>query len=460
LICSLIIFLFINSCDKKNIIRNDDNYVLSGTVLINTQPADNYIVSIVYRPDITTNTNSNGKFTINDLEIGTYKLKIEKQYSDSTIIIRYENVYIDRDTTYQPFNYKRLKLQYELGKNPRELKIYWSGIEDKDYEYLLYEVTDNNIDSLIYTASDILDSSYIINDFEYWKEHIYKIISHDTIGNYQDDMIQYNNPETGNLSGIVKGDGYLVPNDPYDSTLIRLYKNDIFYDSTRSDVNGEFSFSKVVTGQYTLKAEREFPFENFAYGNEIIDINTDNDEYVEILLDSIKYDYFPIFESGTFEYKYDNYYRNDAYCNNYDSEFDILVTYQETTNIDNDIKVNFIEAINGITIRDTRDCGGQIDTTIVNEQHSGYVSFYNGEVTGYSGTIYDWCENILNARHLFFSYNQHGLEVKKIIVVIDGLDCNAIQFKTDCCKVIFLQKIMDMYIIHVDTPEMFLMLLK
>jgi len=420
---SLIIFLFINSCDKENIIRNEDNYVLSGTVLINTQPADNYIVSIVSRPDITVNTNSDGKFTINDLEVGTYKLKIEKQYSDNTIITRYENIYVDRDTTYQPFTYKRLNLQYELGINPQELKIYWSGIEDKYYEYLLYEVTDNNIDSLIYTASDILDSTYTINDFKYWKDHCFKIISQDTIGNYQDNIIQYNNLETSNISGVVKGDGYLVPNDPNDNTLLILYKDGAIYDSTRSNSNGEFSFSNVVTGQYTLKAEREFPFDNFAYGNNEIEINSDNNEYIEVLLDSIKHDYFPIKPGMRIEYFY-KYRQGTPSCESYTRFIDRTIIFNNTVEKEDTIYFYFDKIDSGIYVEQLEFCGEENDTTIIYNNIQFCYKQINGQIFGgYNPIILGGSDDTMQGYHIYPSTQ----DIQNIAVMINDIEYNAIK---------------------------------
>lgn len=94
----------------------------------------------------------------------------------------------------------------------------------------------------------------------------------------------------GIITGVLKGNGRLVPNRKYGGLQVDLLQNgNTIYKDTTNEM-GQFTFTGLWPETYQLNAIVDFGNENIAYANDIY-ILTDTILVKDLLLDSVKYDF-------------------------------------------------------------------------------------------------------------------------------------------------------------------------
>jgi hypothetical protein len=94
----------------------------------------------------------------------------------------------------------------------------------------------------------------------------------------------------GIITGLLRGDGRLVPNRKYGGFQVDLLQNgNIIYKDTTNEI-GQFTFTGLWLGTFQLKATADFGNENIAYANDIYKL-TDTILAKDLVLDSVKYDF-------------------------------------------------------------------------------------------------------------------------------------------------------------------------
>ena len=137
-------------------------------------------------------------------------------------------------------------------------------------------------------------------------------------------------PFSGELKGVLRGDGILVPNNGYKNIVINLYKDATLVNSDTTDGLGNYSFFDLGPGNYELNSIADFGYENVAYAHEFVIIS---DSLVEkdIILDSLKYDYFPLKVGGRYTFytrDIDGFFDGggpQTYSNEYESNLTISI---------------------------------------------------------------------------------------------------------------------------------------
>ncbi len=106
-----------------------------------------------------------------------------------------------------------------------------------------------------------------------------------------------------NLYGTIKGDGILVYSDPLNNVEIRLINGDSSESFTTSNVQGEFVFDSLSTGEYRIEFFKEVTFNNYLHLTDSVSIIDSNDIIDTFYFNSFKDDYFPIDNGFVWEYK-------------------------------------------------------------------------------------------------------------------------------------------------------------
>jgi hypothetical protein len=139
-------------------------------------------------------------------------------------------------------------------------------------------------------------------------------------------------PFSGELKGVLRGDGILVPNNGYGNIVINLYKDGTIIQKDITDNEGNFLFSNLEEGSYRLVASTDFGYaqlENIAYADEFVEVANSITEK-DAILDSLKYDFCPL-KVGN-HYRFQAYYYGGNYeCyKKFESFIDIYITDSET----------------------------------------------------------------------------------------------------------------------------------
>jgi hypothetical protein len=125
--------------------------------------------------------------------------------------------------------------------------------------------------------------------------------------NCSEKMLVEPEPEIENklvsLYGTIKGDGILVYNDPLNNVEITLIYEDSSESFTTSNVQGEFVFDSLSTGEYRIEFFKEVPFNNYLYLTDSMEIIDSNDIVDTFYFSSYRDNYFPIDSGFVWEYK-------------------------------------------------------------------------------------------------------------------------------------------------------------
>lgn len=105
-----------------------------------------------------------------------------------------------------------------------------------------------------------------------------------------------------NLYGTIKGDGILVYSDPLNNVKITLIDKDSSENFTTSNVQGEFVFDSLSTGEYLIEFFKEVPFNNYLYLTDSVKIIDSNDVIDTFYFSSYNDEYFPIDSGVVWEY--------------------------------------------------------------------------------------------------------------------------------------------------------------
>ncbi|NHZ86870.1 MAG: hypothetical protein GWP19_13515 [Planctomycetia bacterium] len=105
------------------------------------------------------------------------------------------------------------------------------------------------------------------------------------------------------VSGEVISDHKFVIGD-FPSPLVQLKNNGTVI---RDTMKRYFTFTGIPKGVYQISVTKECPYGNFVYGTQPLIVDSISIDMVTVLLDSIKYDYFPL-NVGNY-YKYTKHYQ-------------------------------------------------------------------------------------------------------------------------------------------------------
>ncbi|MCW8816578.1 MAG: hypothetical protein OQK52_01740 [Ignavibacteriaceae bacterium] len=150
------------------------------------------------------------------------------------------------------------------------------------------------------------------------------------------------NITAGAIKGVLKGDGILVPNKGYGGFIVDLFKNGSLFKSDTTDQLGNFFFSSLEKGNYRLSTVADFGYENIAYAEQFINLK-DTLVVIDLLLDSLKYDFFALMLGATYEFHLEDVYDySEGTTNCYHSfKSDMVVTITDSQKIGSNIYFYF-----------------------------------------------------------------------------------------------------------------------
>lgn len=175
-----ILLLTVTGC-KNNSTEPSGNYSVSGKIIHEGKPLPNATVSLDKRDDLTTQSNSDGEFTIANVPKGDYTLNAEKTDTDGSFITRSLEVSVTDDVTIESLLLPKGVKMFEPTKvSATSMHLYWTSTDANDFrEYKLYRHTssglDENTGTLIHVSTSIYDTLFIDDDINPLTTYYYRV---------------------------------------------------------------------------------------------------------------------------------------------------------------------------------------------------------------------------------------------------------------------------------------------
>ena len=244
----LIIFsLALISCDEKISVPEGD-FRVSGKVIYNNSVMPNAQVSLDKKANYSAVTDSEGKFSIENVPKGNYELTVAKNLEDGSFTEINQQIAVTDNLLLSelllPIGVHIYPLQNVTSSS---VDISWSPTDAIDFrEYKIYRHTTPGLDAttgtLIYVATSITDTSFADTDLFEWTTYYYRVYFMNEIGRLGGSNITSSKTLYKNL--IKNGDFELFnsSNRPTDW----LTTTDVFFVSNQN----------FHSGNYGLRGER------------------------------------------------------------------------------------------------------------------------------------------------------------------------------------------------------------
>lgn len=106
----------------------------------------------------------------------------------------------------------------------------------------------------------------------------------------------------GTISGLLMGDGKLVPKRSYAGFAVEIYQAGNLLRIATTNSEGRFEFAELDTGSYEIKSKADFGYENIAYASDIFFVSDTFLIERDLVFDSIKYDFSSIKVGNSYTY--------------------------------------------------------------------------------------------------------------------------------------------------------------
>ncbi len=240
-------FLISLSCNEQTT-EPEGNFTVSGKVVYNNSIMPNAQVSLDKKANYSAVTDSEGKFTIENVPKGNYELTISKNLEDGSFTEINQQIAVTGDLAFSELLLPKGVYLYPLQNvTSSSIEIFWSPTDAIDFrEYKIYRHTTPGLDettgTLVYVATSITDTSFSDTELFESTNYYYRVYVMNDYGRLGGSNIVSTKTLFKNL--IKNGDFELFnsANVPTDW----LTENDIWY------VNNQ----KFQSGNYGLRGER------------------------------------------------------------------------------------------------------------------------------------------------------------------------------------------------------------
>ena len=161
----IILLLTIIGCKDKTT-NPDEIFSVSGKLIYEGKPLADAEVSLDKRADLTTQSNSEGNFSIKNVPKGNYTLDVEKTYSDGSYISKSSDLSVTNDVVIESLLLPKAVLLLtptEVGATT--IHLAWTSTDANDFrEYKLYRHITSGLDE---NTGTLVNVSVAISDTEF-----------------------------------------------------------------------------------------------------------------------------------------------------------------------------------------------------------------------------------------------------------------------------------------------------
>ena len=181
IILMLILGSFFLSCSEKSTNPEQTEFSLSGNLIHDNKSLSNATVSLDNKINFTTTSNSDGRFTINNIPKGEYNLIIEKTFDNGSFLEKSTVVEVNSDVDLKEIKLPLGVYMYEpKNLTSSEVTILWSPTEANDFrEYKLFRNTTSGIDenngTLVHVSTTINDTSFVDTNLNPLSDYFYRV---------------------------------------------------------------------------------------------------------------------------------------------------------------------------------------------------------------------------------------------------------------------------------------------
>jgi hypothetical protein len=181
IVAFILFVLFFMSCKKDTTITSNNKNTVSGKIVSNSIPVANATVSLNKQQNYSTQTDSNGSFSISNVPDGSYSLNINKINPDGTSQERTANITVTEDLTLQSLLLPRpIKILTPANITGTSMMVSWNSTDANDFrEYKLYRHSssglDENTGTLIHVSTSISDTLFEDNGLSPITQYYYRV---------------------------------------------------------------------------------------------------------------------------------------------------------------------------------------------------------------------------------------------------------------------------------------------
>lgn len=168
-----IILLTLGGC-KDNTSNPTGNYSVSGKLIYDGSPLPDATVSLDNRIDLTTQSNSGGEFSINNVPGGDYNIIVEKTNPDGSFIKKSDDISVTDDIFIESLILpKGVNLFEPTNISATSMQLIWTSTDANDFrEYKLYRHTSSGLDE---TTGTLIHVSTAISDTQFTDDDLYPL---------------------------------------------------------------------------------------------------------------------------------------------------------------------------------------------------------------------------------------------------------------------------------------------
>ena len=290
---------FVSITCKQNTPTNSGTYNVSGNLVQNGKPVPSATVSLSKKIEYTTQSDTNGNFSISNVANGEYNLTVDKANADGSFLSRNSNISVSGDVHIESLILpKAIFLRAPIGITSSTMTIAWNSTDANDFrEYKLYRNLssglDENTGTLAHVSTAINDTQFVDGALNPLTTYYYRV---------------YVMNEFGRVGG-----SNIVNSKTLDSNLI--------VNGSFEDINRAINFPNQWKVLYSSSSANKFSVDtlNFIDGNKSINCRLEvgdkgNNWFLYAVLDPSKFEVGKRYEFS-FWYKADTLEQwNNARC--------------------------------------------------------------------------------------------------------------------------------------------------
>lgn len=271
------------SCTRNPTSSDSNSFTVSGYIYCNNLPLKNAKVSIDDIINLSTQTNIEGFFEIDDVSKGKHELTVIKTFDIGSNNLKTFSLEVNDDLNFDSLKFPKPVYIYDpIDISSNSVTLKWSSTDAIDFtEYKLYRHTNSGIDEntgeLIHISTAVNDTLYIDQQFKSSTENFYRIYLMNNDGKLGSSNIVSCKflKESFSITGNV-----YMKNNPVENAVVSI--DDELNSSSYTNSNGFFEIDNIKKGTYELKINKVFENGSNISKTSTIELN-DEDIYLEFL---------------------------------------------------------------------------------------------------------------------------------------------------------------------------------
>jgi hypothetical protein len=178
---TIILFSFVVGCKKEDSVSPKNSYTVSGTIYSGGHVVANATVSLGKQVNLTSQSDSSGRFAITNVPSNTYVLSVQKTNPDGSFLAKSSELMVTDDVYIQSLILPRgVVLLPITSVTATSMAVSWNPTDANDFrEYKLYRHTTSGLDEttglLAHVATAINDTQFVDDNLNPLTRYYYRV---------------------------------------------------------------------------------------------------------------------------------------------------------------------------------------------------------------------------------------------------------------------------------------------